>query len=73
LVVGLTDEEKREKLDQHYEAIKDAELQVQEAESGMIRAQHDLKDSKKEYEGAVLHLRGQNYKPCPMCGGNGDR
>jgi hypothetical protein len=33
LVVGLTDEEKREKLDQHYEAIKDAELQVQEAES----------------------------------------
>lgn len=53
----LTDEEKRQKLDDHYEAIKEAELQVQEAEDSMIRAQYDLKDSKKQYEGAVLHLR----------------
>jgi hypothetical protein len=53
----LTDEEKREKLDAHYEAIKEAELEVQKSEDGMIRAQYDLKDAKKEYEGAVLHLR----------------
>lgn len=53
----LTDEEKRKRLDDHYEAIKEKETEVAELEHYVIDLTYQLKQAKKRFDGAVSELR----------------
>lgn len=55
--VELTDEEKRNRLNEHYESIKDMETFVKECEHEVLNLTFTLKCAKKQFDGAVSQLR----------------
>lgn len=60
--VELTEEEKRKRLDDHYQRIKEMECEVGEYEHELVGLTRQLKEAKKMFDGAVAALRNTIHR-----------